>query len=125
GRVRPARGERGGELAGAAAEVDHVGGVGGAHPGEQLEERPGTLVRVPPVGVRVPDISRHRDEDRRVRYPDVKRVTLVTWWNAAAGRVRARRTRAGPAARAPGGRSSRTRSTGWSGPGARSGRTST
>ncbi len=55
--VGPAVGEEGGQVAGAAAEVDDGAGVGGRDPGDQLDERPAALVGVGEVAVGVPAVG--------------------------------------------------------------------
>ena len=56
--ARPARGQRGGQVARAAAQVGHERRVVGADPAEQVEERARPLVAEPEVGPWIPHAAR-------------------------------------------------------------------
>jgi hypothetical protein len=56
-RVRPAGGQRRGQLAGPAAKVSHQPGIGGSDSCQQLEERPGALAGEPLILIGIPHAS--------------------------------------------------------------------
>ena len=60
GRAGPALGEQPSEVAGAASEVDHVGGPLGAHAREQLDERAAAFVGEGQVALGIPGVHAAR-----------------------------------------------------------------